>query len=215
MRLALLLVGSYLLGSIPFGVLVGRTRGVDVRKYGSGNIGFSNVLRVLGWKPAAVVLVADALKGLGPVVAGKVLLRRWGVAQPDLWLLAVALAPTLGHTFSIFLRFRGGRAVATTAGALLGMAWPAALVALGVWLAVVVVTRYISVGSIAAAIVVPVYLAFTGVRWEWLAFWSAVAALVILRHIPNIGRLRAGSESKIGQQVDLQGEEPRDGGLVR
>jgi len=202
MRIALLVIAAYLVGSAPFGVIVGRAwRGVDVRQFGSGNIGFSNVLRVLGPAPAAVVLLGDLLKGLGPVLAGRGLLVSWSIPQPDLWLLAIALAPVLGHSFSVFLGFRGGRAVATTCGVLLGMHWPAALVGLVAWMLVVGATRYISVGSIAAAAAVPIYLALTGARWEWGAFWTLLAALVIARHIPNLSRLLAGTESKIGQRV--------------
>ena len=208
MRIALLLLGSYLVGSIPVGVIVGRLwRGVDVRKYGSGNIGFSNVLRVLGWRPAALVLTADALKGLVPVLVGRSLLTAWRVPEIDLWLLAVALAPILGHSFSIFIGFRGGRAVTTTGGVLLGLAWPAAAIALAVWLALVGLTRYISVGSMAAAASVPMYMALAGKRWEWVVFWCAVAALVILRHRPNVGRLLSGTETKIGQTVPVEEEE--------
>jgi glycerol-3-phosphate acyltransferase PlsY len=206
-KIALLLIVSYLLGSIPFGVIVGRAwRGVDVRKHGSGNIGFANVLRVLGPGPGLVVLLGDALKGLGPVLIGRSLLNSWLVRQPDLWLLAVALAPILGHSFSVFLRFRGGRGVATTAGTLLGMCWAAALVALGVWLLVVGVTRYISLGSMLAACTVPLYMALSGIRFEWGLFWSAVAALVIARHIPNLGRLLEGTETRVGQGVTLAEE---------
>jgi len=206
MHIALLLTCGYLVGSVPFGVIVGRAwRGVDVRRFGSGNIGFSNVLRVLGPGPAAVVLLGDVLKGLIPVLAGRGLLASWSVPQPDLWLLAIALAPVLGHSFSVFLGFRGGRAVATTYGALLGMHWPAALLGVAVWLGAVAITRYISVGSITAAAAVPIYMALTGARWEWAVFWSLVAVLVIARHIPNLRRLRQGSESKIGQRVDLEG----------
>ena len=215
MKIALLLIASYLVGSIPFGVIVGRAwRGVDVRKYGSGNIGFANALRVLGPGPAAVVLLGDALKGYLPVTAGRYLLARLALsategslapATPytDLWLLAVALMPILGHSFSIFLKLRGGRAVATTAGALLAMCWPAALVAILVWLSVVAATRYISLGSIAAAAAVPIYLALSSVRPQWTLFWTAVGALVILRHLPNIKRLLAGTEAKLGQKTQL------------
>lgn len=202
MRISLLLVSSYLVGSIPFGVIVGRAwRGVDVRKYGSGNIGFSNVLRVLGWQPASVVLLGDAAKGLIPMLVARAAFRAWNLREPDLWLLAVALAAILGHTFSVFLGFRGGRAVTTTGGVLLGLCWPAALIGLAIWLTLVGITRYISVGSMAAAASVPVYMLLSGRRWEWLAFWSAVAALVILRHTPNIRRLLSGTEAKIGQRV--------------
>ena len=211
MHIAMLLAGSYLLGSIPFGVIVGRARGVDIRKHGSGNIGATNVLRLLGPGPAALVLVADVLKGLLPVVVGRSLLRAWPVHEPDLWLLAVALAPILGHTFSVFLRFRGGRAVAATLGALLGMWWQAGLVALGVFIILVAVTRYVSVASIVASSFVPVYLALAGARPAWAAFWTAIAALIIARHIPNIGRLLAGTEPKIGQRVASGGQPGPDG----
>jgi len=210
MRIALLLACAYLVGSVPFGVIIGRAwRGVDVRKYGSGNIGFSNVLRVLGPGPASVVFVGDLLKGFLPVAVGRVLLVRWGMPETDLWLLALGLAPIIGHSFSVFLRFAGGRAVTTTCGVLLALVWPSAVIGLAVWLLMVAVTRYISVGSIVAAITVPAYMAASGKRWEWLLFWSAVALLVILRHIPNIKRLLAGTEVKIGQRVKVEEETAR------
>jgi glycerol-3-phosphate acyltransferase PlsY len=201
-RIGILLLGAYVVGSIPFGIIVGRAwRGVDVRQYGSGNIGFANVLRVLGWGPAAVVLVGDALKGAAPLLVGRSLLQQWAVPDPELVLLAVGLAPILGHTFSVFLGFRGGRAVTTTGGVLLGLCWPAALIGLAVWLGAVGLTRYISVGSMAAAISVPAYMAASGARWEWIVFWVAIAALVIARHNANISRLLQGREAKIGQKV--------------
>jgi len=209
--IATFLVCSYLLGSIPFGVIVGRARGVDIRKHGSGNIGATNVLRLLGPGPAALVLAGDVLKGFLPVVAGGSLLRSWSMREPDLWLLAVALAPILGHTFSIFLRFHGGRAVAATLGALLGMSWQAGLVALGIFILVVAVTRYVSVASIIASASVPVYLALADARPAWAAFWTAIAALIIARHIPNIGRLLAGTEPKIGQRAAIGGQPAPDG----
>ncbi len=203
MRIVLLIVGSYLLGGVPFGVLVGRLRGVDVRKYGSGNIGFSNVLRVLGPVPASLVLAADVAKGALPVFLGRWLMRAWSLGDADLWVLAFGAAAILGHMFSVFLTFRGGRAVAATLGVLLAMAWQAALFGLASWLLVVAVSRYISVASITASATVPIYLAATAARWEWVAFWTAIAALIIARHIPNLGRLLEGSESKIGERVEL------------
>jgi glycerol-3-phosphate acyltransferase PlsY len=214
MRIALVIIGGYLVGSIPFGVIIGRAwRGVDVRQYGSRNIGFSNALRVLGPGPAFVVLLGDVLKGAAPVLAGRALLRSWGLQGLDLWMLAVALAPILGHSFSIFLRFRGGRAVATTLGVLLGMSWPAALISLAVWLALVGVTRYISVGSMAASAAVPAYMALSRAPWQWTAFWAAVGLLIILRHIPNMGRLLKGTEAKIGQTVpaESRGDQSTEG----
>lgn len=203
MGIAVLLLCSYLLGSIPFGMIVGRARGVDIRRQGSGNIGATNVLRVLGPWPAALVLAGDVTKGLVPVLVGRALLRAWAIPQADLWVLAVALAPILGHTFSVFLRFRGGRAVATTLGALLGMSWPAGVIGLCIWLVVVGLTRYISLASIIASPFVPVYLLLSGARPAWCAFWAAIAALIIARHIPNIGRLLEGTEPRIGERVGV------------
>jgi glycerol-3-phosphate acyltransferase PlsY len=199
-----LLLGGYLVGSIPFGLLTGRAvKGIDLRQYGSGNIGFSNALRVLGWRPAAVVFVGDALKGAIPVVVGQALLKAWNVPRADLWILLVALAPILGHSFSVFLRLRGGRAVTTTLGVLLGVCWQAGAIALGVWLVVVAITRYISAGSICAAISVPTYMFLSGKSQEWLILWCAVALLVILRHLSNIKRLVKGTEVKIGERVEV------------
>jgi glycerol-3-phosphate acyltransferase PlsY len=122
-----------------------------------------------------------------------------------LWLLAFALAPIMGHSFSVFLKFSGGRAVTTTCGTLFAMAPPAAAIGLGIWAILVAATRYISVASMVAAASVPIYMAAAGKRWELLAFWSAVAALVILRHIPNMKRLLAGTETKIGEKVEVEG----------
>ncbi|MFB3879964.1 MAG: glycerol-3-phosphate 1-O-acyltransferase PlsY [Armatimonadota bacterium] len=200
MEVALLLLCAYLIGSIPFGMIVGLSRGVDIRKHGSGNIGATNVLRLLGPGPAALVFVGDTVKGVVPVMVGARLLDAWAVPRADLWLMALALAPILGHTFPIFLRFRGGRAVATTLGALLGMSWRAGVIGLGIWIVVVALTRYISLASIIAAPSVPVYLALAGGSSVWCIFWAAIAALIVLRHIPNIRRLRQGTEPKVGQR---------------
>ena len=178
-QLLALFLGGYLVGSIPFGVLVGRAcKGVDIRQYGSGNIGFSNALRVLGWKPAAVVFIADALKGAAPVVVSQALMRAWHTPHADVWLL------------------------------LLGLCWQAALIGLGIWLIVVAVTRYISLASILASASVPIYMVLAHRGQAWIIFWIAIAALVILRHIPNIKRLLADAETKIGERVELREEEP-------
>jgi glycerol-3-phosphate acyltransferase PlsY len=136
-------------------------------------------------------------------VVGHALLAAWKVPRADLWILLVGLAPILGHSFSVFLRFTGGRAVLTTLGVLLGLCWQAGLIGLGLWLIVVAITRYISVGSICAAIFVPTYMFLAGKSREWLILWSAVALLVILRHIPNIKRLIKGTEVKIGEKVEM------------
>jgi acyl phosphate:glycerol-3-phosphate acyltransferase len=205
-----LILGGYLLGSIPFGVIVGRSlRGIDIREYGSGNTGFSNALRVLGWKAASAVFVGDVLKGFIPVFVARCVLAAAHVPSAELWLLPVALGPILGHCFSVFLGFRGGRAIATTLGVLLGLAPVAGLSGLGMWLVVVAITRYISLASIAACITVPVVVALRGARWELIAFWSAIALLIILRHLPNMKRLLAGTETRIGEKVDVGDRESK------
>ncbi len=203
-----LFLGAYFIGSIPFGVLIGRAcRGIDIRQYGSGNIGFSNALRVLGWKPAALVFLADAAKGAAPVFVGHALLHAWRLPRADLWLMLLGLMPLLGHTFSMFLRFTGGRAVTTTLGVFIGLCWQAAAIGLGLWIIVLAITRYISVASILAALSVPTYMFVTGRTVEWKVFASAIALLVILRHLPNIKRLLAGTEAKFGQKVEVPEEE--------
>jgi glycerol-3-phosphate acyltransferase PlsY len=210
-----LILGGYLLGSVPFGIIVGRVwRGIDIRQYGSGNIGFSNALRVLGWKAASAVFVGDVLKGFVPVFVGRRVLAAAHVPNAELYLLPVALGPILGHCFSVFLGFRGGRAIATTLGVLLGLAPIAGLCGLGMWLVVVAITRYISVASIAGSLTVPVVVAITGARWELIVFWCAIAALVTGRHAPNIKRLLAGTETRIGQRVSVGDRESGVGGRV-
>ena len=202
-----LFVGAYLCGSIPFGVLIGRAcKGIDIRQFGSGNIGFSNALRVLGWKPAAVVFLADALKGALPVVIGHALLTKWRIPHAELLLFFLGVMPILGHSFSVFLRFTGGRAVTTTLGVLIGLCWQAAAIGLGLWLVVAAITRYISLASIFAALSVPAYMFLAGKPADWKIFWSAIALLVVLRHIPNIKRLIAGRETKIGERVETPEE---------
>jgi len=201
---------GYLLGSIPFGLLVGLARGVDVRTAGSGNIGASNVGRLLGGRFFALVCCLDVLKGLLPVLAGSFVVGRdpaWWVFL--LWLLS-GFAAVLGHMFSLFLGFHGGKGVATGAGLMLGLfpyyTYPA-VAAIGVFVLLVLATRYISVASIGAAVSFPMAYAAIGVwqRWEllgrqWplLVFAVVIAVLIVWKHRGNIARLRAGTEFRVG-----------------
>ena len=194
---------GYLLGSVPFGLLVARVRGVDIRKVGSGNIGATNVLRTLG-KPAGFLTFGlDFCKGLLPV-----LLAGWliGPEHPQRDQLAWAQlagggAAILGHSFSMFLNFTGGKGVATGAGVVCGLAWPLAWIGLGVWMACLMLTRFVSVASMAAA------LAVAGASW-WVVesgpvvpvALSVLAALVVVRHRANLRRLAAGTEPKVFQR---------------
>jgi glycerol-3-phosphate acyltransferase PlsY len=210
-QIGLLVVGAYLVGAVPFGLLVGWMKGIDVRKAGSGNIGATNVGRLLGGKYFALVFVLDALKGAVPMVAGS-----WVVKGLDespvkylLW-LSVGLAALLGHVFPIYLGFKGGKGVATALGVMLGV-WPfytfTAIPAVAVFVGVFSVSRFISLSSIVGAALFPVLLMvmgwalgwdLLGTKWPLLAFAVLVGALVIYRHRSNIARLWAGTELRMG-----------------
>lgn len=195
------IIGAYLIGGIPIGLLVGLARGTDIREYGSGNIGASNVLRTLGAKTGMAVWVADVLKGWGPIY-----LLKYMLLSPDPWLAGAGLAAVLGHCFSPYLKLAGGRGVSTTLGVLLALDWRVGLSGLGVWAVIVLVTRYISLASISAAASAPVFFALYRDPSVYFAVGIGIALLVIIRHTPNIGRLIAGSESKIGEKGQKSSE---------
>jgi glycerol-3-phosphate acyltransferase PlsY len=186
---ALLILLAYLCGSFPTGVLLARAQGVDLRKVGSGNVGATNVGRALGRKWGVVVLIVDAAKGFLPVWLAKVLgLSPWVLA-------AVGLAALLGHAFSVFMRFSGGKSVATSLGAALAMSPLAALGCFAVYVLLVVVLRISSVGSMVGVLVFPLLVWLVGPRLPaYYAFGIAAALLVILRHTENIKRLFRGEE---------------------
>jgi len=196
-------LAAYLLGSIPTGFLVARTRGVDLRAVGSGNIGATNALRALGKTAGVVVLVADGLKGfvactgLCALVVG--LLGRVGVPTAELptYRLLAGLAAVLGHNYTCWLRFKGGKGVATSAGVFAALAPLALLIALAAWLVAFACTRYVSVGSLAAAVALPtaVWLTQNDLVLAWLT--TGLGVLVIVRHHTNIRRLLAGTEHRI------------------
>lgn len=181
---------AYLAGSIPFGLVVTRLAGYgDIRLIGSGNIGATNVLRTGNKALAALTLLLDAGKGaLAVLVAG-----RFG---HEMAAVAAVLA-IIGHLFPVWLRFQGGKGVATAAGVLLAYVWPAALCALGTWLAVAILTRYSSLAALTAALLTPAYVWFLTGDGERTAITIVIAILVIARHGANIGRLWRGEEGKI------------------
>ena len=203
-----LILAAYLLGSIPTSYWVGRwIYGVDLRGEGSGNLGATNTYRILGGKAALPVLVVDILKGWIPValfplaLAGGSGIAGAGTgAGGEGWLLLFGGAAILGHVFSFWVGFRGGKGVATSTGVFLGLAPLALLVALGVWLLAVGVTRFVSLASILAALALPVAVALTPHRGGSgaLAFSVALAAFVIFAHRANIRRLLQGSEGRVG-----------------
>jgi glycerol-3-phosphate acyltransferase PlsY len=220
-----LAIAAFLCGSIPFGILVARLKGVDLRKVGSGNMGATNVGRALGRKWGILVYLLDAAKGAAPVLwagqqAGTLGLQPESIAGGDLWRwLGVAVCAVLGHMFSPWVGFRGGKGVATGSGALLAV-YPVltapVLVAIGLWGSVLAVTRIMSIASMVAAVSIPLtVIAFALLRTgdgtpdgnmplqhalPAVIVTAAVALLVVWAHRANIARLRAGTESRLGSK---------------
>jgi glycerol-3-phosphate acyltransferase PlsY len=203
----LLLIAAYLLGSIPTGYLAGRLlKGIDIREQGSGSTGATNVLRTLGKGPALAVLLIDALKGVGAIalvngyyalVETPVIPLTWHA-----WLVAAAaFAALLGHSKSIWINFTGGKSVATGLGVLLAMSWSVGLGTLGVFAAVLGLSRIVSLGSIMGAIAVPVLMIILKQPLPYQLFAGIAALYVIWRHRSNIERLLAGTEPRVGQQL--------------
>jgi glycerol-3-phosphate acyltransferase PlsY len=215
------ILGSYLCGSIPMGFMIGRLRGIDIREYGSGNIGATNVGRVLGRRTGLLCFALDLLKGFAPVAGAGAAFGLLGrqssaLSSAQMWLwLAVALATVLGHVASVFLGFRGGKGVATGFGALLGL-WPLltipALVAVIVFAITLLISRYVSLASMVAGASLPISCAGmlllertqadAGSRlvhgMPLLIVTSLLALMVVWRHRANIGRISAGTEPRVG-----------------
>ena len=184
------LAAGYLIGSIPVGVVLARVFGLgDLRKIGSGNIGATNVLRTGNKAAAALTLVLDMVKGLAPVLV----FFQWG----DLAAQAAGIGAVLGHCLPIWLRFRGGKGVATFLGVILGLYWLAGLLVCATWLAAAAVTRISSVGALAAAASAPVWLWVLS-RPEAVLTAAGLAVWIWIRHHQNIGRLLKGEEPRIG-----------------
>jgi len=196
----LFITASYLLGAVPFGLLIGRLKGIDIRRHGSGNIGATNVLRVLGKPLGITTFILDALKGFVPAFFAP----RLGADGLDPQVLSIlcGVFAILGHNFPVFLGFKGGKGVATSAGMLVGLAPPVALIGLCAWAVFFFTFRYVSLASILAS-------AIAGVAGWWVypgpgkllpAVLSVLAVLVILRHRANITRLLNGTESKFNRK---------------
>lgn len=183
---------GYLFGSVPCGLwLVQALHGIDIRNYGSGNIGTTNVFRTVGPKTAAAVLLGDMLKG----IAALVILSKF-TGEPALIAVA-ALGALLGHNYSLFLGFKGGKGVATGLGLFLYMLPWGALAGLGVWIVIVLITRYVSLGSVIAAAVAAATGWYLGYPAPYAVFGTLACLFVIIRHKDNIKRLMDGTESKI------------------
>ena len=193
----LLVLAAYLLGAVPASYLAGKwTRGIDLRQHGSGNLGATNTFRVLGAKVAAPVMVFDILKGTFPVLA----FSQWDGSPDWRWELAYGAAAIVGHVFSIYMGFKGGKGVATSAGVFLALAPLAVGVGLLTWLIVIRTTRMVSAGSVSAALVVMALLLmpFAHVPAEVKILGSAICLFVIFAHRENIKRILNGTESRFG-----------------
>ena len=207
---------AYAIGSIPFGLLVGLSKGVDPRKAGSGNIGATNVGRLLGGKFFAIVFSLDLLKGLLPMLVAAWFVRRH-FPVPDAWVfiywLLVGFGAIVGHMFSLFLGFKGGKGVATSVGVVFGL-FPyftiTGFIVTFVWLGFFFAWRYVSVASIAASVAFPIAYASLGLINHWpllgqqfplLVFTVIVGGMIVYKHRSNIARLRAGTESKTGKKA--------------
>jgi glycerol-3-phosphate acyltransferase PlsY len=207
-------VAAYLLGSIPTGYLVGRARGVDVRKVGSGNIGATNVFRTLGKTAGSLVLAADGMKGWLAVSMVPCLAHRffgptspWDRPTREYLQIVAGVVVILGHNYTCWLNFKGGKGIATTAGAMAALIPLTVAIALATWILVCLVTRYVSLGSIMAAVMLPVATwtihHFTGddrYGHRMIILAAILGALAIYKHKGNLERLMNGTESKIGQK---------------
>lgn len=193
---------SYLVGSLPFGLWVGLLwKGVDIRTLGSQNIGATNVMRVLGPAAGLTVMFFDTLKGSVGILVAYYLLSP-GLAFE--YRVLIGLCAVVGHTFSPFLRFKGGKGVATTLGVLLALSWQVGLATLVIWILGVALTRYVSVAAIIAAISLPITSWFfppAPDRYWMVGLTVTLAVLVIIKHRENIKRLLRGTEAKFGQRV--------------
>lgn len=201
MLVVLAAAASYILGALPFGLWVGKiAKGIDIRDFGSGNIGASNVLRTLGPGLGFLVFVLDTAKGLAAILVCR------GMGLDEWWVVACGLLSVLGHTFSVFTGFKGGKGVATSLGVIIGLDPIIAAVAFLLWIVLVAATRYISLASVLAAASVPVQMFFWEARGVHSAYKSLAvlaALLILVRHRSNIRRLLSGTEPRFGERINV------------
>jgi glycerol-3-phosphate acyltransferase PlsY len=204
-----------LIGGIPFGFIAGRLKGIDIREHGSRNVGATNVFRVVGKGPGIAVYVLDAVKGLAPVLLAKWLFA--GSTVSDQWFyILVALAAILGHVFTPYLRFKGGKGVATASGAMLALAPLPLLASLIVFIFVFALSRFVSLGSLCAALVFPIAVAVEKILANadpltpMLALGWLLLILVVVTHRANIVRLLQGREPRMSFKSDARGETSKE-----
>jgi acyl phosphate:glycerol-3-phosphate acyltransferase len=192
----LVLITAYLMGSLPFGYIMSKfVLKTDIRQHGSGNIGATNVLRVVGWRAALPVFILDALKGFLAVAIAR------SISDAPAVFLAAGFLAMLGHSYPIFLGFKGGKAAATAIGVMAALSGWALLILALVAVAIVAATRYVSLGSIIGAMLIPIIFLILGFNMPYVVFGIATALLIILRHKANIDRLLKGTEAKFGSKT--------------
>ena len=199
---------AYLLGSIPTGFLVAKARGVDIRTVGSGNIGATNVFRILGKAAGIFVLLVDAAKGWLAVYVVARLVAGWfypdaGSSAREWFALCAGVAAILGHNYTCWLHFKGGKGIATSAGVLVALVPVPLLIILAIWIIVFALSRYVSLASILAAFTLPFAAWAFGESWTIIFVTAALAALAIYKHKANIQRLLNGTENRIGRQKPM------------
>ena len=196
MTVLLLALAAYLMGSIPTSYLVGRLHGIDLREHGSGNLGGTNAYRVMGPGAGVPVVLVDVAKGFVPAY----FFPSWDCSAVGVLALLSGLAAIAGHVWSVFMRFRGGKGVATGAGVLVALAPTSALIGLLVWIGVVSITRYVSVASISAATLVPLSAWLTDEAASTVLFCAAIAIFVWWTHRDNLRKLARGQENRFGRE---------------
>ena len=189
-----LIILAYLLGSVPVGILLAKMKGTDPRKVGSGNIGATNVMRAAGKTTGALTLIGDALKGFLPVAVALLL------NEPELIVAAIGLSAFLGHLFPVFLKFKGGKGVATALGVYLGLDPFAVLIAVIIFVFVIMKWGFVSLGSLVGVAIMPLLLYFLNAHDQYIYLVLIIGALIIVKHRDNIRRLISGTESKINRK---------------
>jgi len=192
-----LILITFFFGAIPWGYIIGKSRGIDLRKVGSGNIGATNVMRVLGKKEALITLILDMLKGFAPVLMIKILNPN---GESILFSGAIGISAILGHCFTPFLKFKGGKGVATSIGVLLAYMPLAGLITVVIWMLTVKISRISSLGAIVSFALLPLNVNIIGYPKELLIFAWLFTIIIYSRHISNIKRLIRGTEPKIGEK---------------
>jgi len=195
----LLIICGYIIGAIPFSLIIGRvTRGIDIRLVGSGNVGATNVLRTCGILPGVIALFLDSAKGFVPVfMAGRLTGGQLTPTIVDLIMVGAAAGVLIGHVWPVFIRFKGGKGVAVSFGAFLALAPFPTLLSLSIFILVVAITRYVSIGSMIAAVSFPIFSYILGMSKIVFAMSIVGAFIIIIRHRPNIAKLLSGKESRV------------------